>query len=110
MRSWAVALMVVLGGWPAAAHGQTSAPASSVAALSWLRGAGAEACPGLRELAARIDAQLGRQAIVSPGAAAIFIEAEIVPAAAGPGWRVHIGLTVGDAGVSGVREISSPSP
>jgi hypothetical protein len=60
-------------------------------------------------MAARVDAHLGRQAIVSPSAAAIFIEAEIVPAAAGPGWHVHIALTADDAGVSGVRDITSPN-
>jgi hypothetical protein len=60
-------------------------------------------------VAARVDAHLGRPAIVSPGAAALFIEAQIAPAATGPGWQVHIGLTADDAGMSGVRDISSPN-
>jgi hypothetical protein len=61
-------------------------------------------------MAARVDAQLGREAIVSPRAATLFIEAQITPAEPGPGWNVHISLTTDDASVSGVRNISSAGP
>ena len=54
----------------AAARAEPAAPT----ALSWHRLPGAEACPGLKEVALRVSAHLGRDPFATPSVASVFIE------------------------------------
>jgi len=75
------------------------------AALSFVRLEGAALCPDAREFAARIERQLGRDALTLPESAELFVEASI--STGGPGtFRVSLVLTDREGRRLGTRELS----
>jgi hypothetical protein len=75
--------------------------------LGLTRAAGAEACITPHDLAARVEARLGRGTFVSAAQADLFIDARVVPA--GRGWRATVAASRANGSHVGVRELSSPS-
>lgn len=109
MRHWAVVLAIQ--GVAAHARAAESPPAPSTGAavaLSWIRAPDAESCASPKQVAARVDAVLGRSAFVSPAAAELFIEARVAPRQpSGTGFEVHISVKAADEAVIGVRDLVS---
>jgi hypothetical protein len=86
----------------AAARAEPAAPT----ALSWHRLPGAEACPGLKEVALRVSAHLGRDPFATPSVASVFIEATIEPAPSGWTTQIDFSSTSG-RNPSGQRKLES---
>jgi hypothetical protein len=78
------------------------------AALSWVRGEGADACPAAPEIARLVEARLGRDALTAPARAALVVEAYVSPGSAGH-FHVTIALTKGGT-VIGRRELDGSEP
>ncbi len=103
MRMRAAILASTLGLAPSRAE-----PAAPTA-LSWHREPGAEACPGLREVAAKVSAHLERDPFAAPAAASVFVEATIAPAPGGWTTRIDLSSSSGSNG-SGQRIVESSEP
>lgn len=78
-------------------------PRQTTSALSWVRLPGAESCIAAPELSTRVEARLGRSAIVSPSAADLSIEGRIER----KGGRFHavVSGTRRDGTAIGTREL-----
>jgi hypothetical protein len=107
MRSLVVASLAGVASW-AAAPASAQPSDKGAAALNWHRLPGAEACPGIAELARRVGVQLKRDAFVSPAQATVLVDVSIQPAS--PGFRVRILLSSNDQMPPGERELASASP
>lgn len=95
--------------WSASALSAEHVRAAEPAALSWSRLAGAASCPGLRDVAARVDQHLKRRAFVAPEEAKLFFEATIAQASVA-GWQVSIALFGEGREVLGTRELELVQP
>jgi hypothetical protein len=84
------------------AHAQ-AAP-SSGPSLSWVRLPGAEACIAQAELAARIEARVGRPVFVRPADAIVLVEGRVAPSASG-GFDAVIALSDRDGHGFGERAL-----
>ncbi|HEV8244946.1 MAG TPA: hypothetical protein VGP93_04230, partial [Polyangiaceae bacterium] len=93
--------------WSSPARTQSATP--SATAFQWTRLAGAEACPGLEEVTRQIEGHLGREALVPPSSATVFVEASIGPVEGG-GWNIHILVSNGAKDMPGTRDIFVGSP
>lgn len=84
--------------------GAAAQPQSALPDLNWVRLEGAGGCIGAQELAAKVEARLGRQAFVSPSDASWSIEgvASVVPG----GFRIVLGVI----DQRGVRELERVLP
>ena len=78
-------------------------------ALSWHRLPGAEACPGLKDVAARVIAHLQRDPFAAPSSASAVIEATIAPAPNGWTTQIDYSSTL-DANATGQRKLESTEP
>jgi hypothetical protein len=74
--------------------------------LSWVRRAGAESCPGSREMARTIERRLHREVFVPATRADLTVEALVEPGQ-GSGFHVLITTSGTDGAVLGQRELSS---
>ena len=74
--------------------------------LSWVRGVGAEACPNAEQLAAAVEARLGRAAFSEP--ALRHIEGSVGRAEGS--WRVQLRVIGADNVVLGSRELEAHGP
>lgn len=85
------------------------ASVTKTSALSWVRLPGAESCITTPELGSRIEAHLGRPALVSPSVADVSIEARIAKTGDGRAarYRAIVGGTRRDGTPIGTREIAS---
>ncbi len=77
------------------------------ASLNWVRGAGAEACPGPNALAIAVEARLGRRVFVAASAPELAVEA-YVRNATDFGFEVVLQLSGPDGKIFGRRELRSP--
>lgn len=108
MRFAASRLGVLVGGWLAPALAVAAPAEKPTAVLSWVRAPGAEACASLAEVAARVNARLGRPVFVAPTEAKLLIEATITEDRESGGFRVRIVLN-SDAGAPlGTRDLGVP--
>lgn len=78
------------------------AEAPRTAALTWTRGAGAEACADVQAVARAVDARLGREVFVSPAHAELFVEGTI--SRVGEQWHVSVAMHDAAGGDLGTRE------
>src|SRR5262249_15622690 len=83
-----------------------SAP-SSGPSLSWVRLPGAEACIAQAELAAKIEARVGRPVFVRPADAIVLVEGRVA-ASAGGGFDAVIALSDRDGHGFGERALHLP--
>lgn len=103
MRLRAAVLALTLG------LGSARAEPAAPTALSWHRLAGAEGCPGIKDVAARVSAHLGRDPFAAPSAASVFIDVTIAPAASG--WATHIDFSSSSGSdATGQRKLESAEP
>lgn len=84
-----------------AAAGTAAAPGPAYE-LRWTRAPGAEACIDGHELAAAVDAWLGRAVFGPAGGRAVTIDGTIAPSAGG--WRVAIAVRDPDGAARGARD------
>jgi hypothetical protein len=102
-RRWAVAWLGALGVL-GAARSATAEPLTF--RLSWVRAVGAEGCPNAEQLAAAVEARLGREAFSEP--ASRHIEGSV--ARAEGAWRVQLRVMGADNAVLGSRELDANGP
>jgi hypothetical protein len=74
--------------------------------LSWVRRAGAESCPGSRDMARTIERRLHREVFVPATRAELAVEALVEPGQ-GSGFHVLITTSGADGAVLGQRELST---
>lgn len=99
--SWLAVLAVVAGAQPARAD-----DTNPTVSLGLTRAAGAEVCITAHDLAARVEARLGRGTFVSAAQADLFIDARVAPA--GRGWHATVAASRANGSRVGVRELASP--
>jgi hypothetical protein len=97
------ALGVLLAARTSAAEALTSPAEPLTFRLSWVRGEGAEQCPNAEQLAAAVEARLGRAAFSEP--ARRHIEGSVVRADGA--WRVQLRVIGADNAVLGSRELEA---
>ena len=102
------AASLLSGALAIAASAQAQPAPSSGPTLSWVRLPGAEPCIAQAELAARIEARLGRAVFVRPSDAIVLVEGRVAPLAAG-GFEAVIALSDRDGHGFGERAVSLPS-
>ena len=78
------------------------------AAISWVRTPGSEACANLSQLVERVNARLGRAALVGPRDAKVWIESTIARDNENHVFRVHIALISNAGELLGTRELTVP--
>lgn len=108
MRSAASCLGALVGGWLVPALAVAAPAQKPTAVLSWVRAPGAEACANLAEVAARVNARLGRPAFVAPTEAKLLIEATITGDRESGGFRVRIVLNTDAGAPLGTRDLGVP--
>src|SRR4051812_29815439 len=79
-------------------HAQPTESAGVRSALNWRRLAGADACPGIGELARRISVHLKHDPFVSPASASVVIDASIEKIASGFDVRIALSSNGAEAG------------
>lgn len=78
--------------------------------MSWVRGADAQECVSTRELAALVEAQMGRVLFVAPTQATMWVEASIERTREPAGYAVRFGLIERGADtVSATRALALPA-
>ena len=97
-------LLALLRAEPALA--QTAEYVQKRASLSWLRLPGAESCPGVKDVAQRVDSRLGHAAFVAPSDAELTIEAAIAKAADSSGWELTMRMFDARGEALGNRHLS----
>ena len=108
--SMAMLLGVALAAAPAAGQDppeQGSPPGPRTSDLSFVRLPGAEACIASRELAAAVEARLGRPVFVSAARADVTVEGRVEKVDDPTGWRAVIVLSDADGEVLGERELTA---
>ena len=83
---------------------RAQAPPSVGPSFSWVRLPGAESCIAQAELAANVEARIGRPVFVRPSGALVLIEGRIAPDAAG--FEAVIAVSDPDGRLYGERELA----
>lgn len=83
-------------------------PARGGVALNWVRLEGAEDCPFVETLAARVEAKVDRRIFVAPGRSEHVLEGQIERAS--HGFRARVRLLDRSGKELGVREVKTTSP